>query len=125
MNYFSDLKIFYSNCIYKGNAWTQAQSSQLLEQIKIELNTINNLEFKGINVNTMRGETQNFQVTILSTFSDFKNNIDLFESLDLNERVRRAATRIKGFHFGEIRIEHARHRSVFADFNHPELLKEF
>lgn len=124
MNYFSELKIFYSNCRYNGNAWTQAQS-ELMTNLKNALDVINDLEFKGFNVNTMRGETQNFQVTVLSTYRKLKSDIDFIESLNLNEIVRLAASKVKGFIFEEVRIEHTRHRSIYENFNNAALIREF
>ena len=125
MNYFSDLKIFYGNCKYQSNSWTQTQSNYLITELKNELNAINDLEFKGINVSTMRGGTQNFQIVIVSTFNKLSNEVDLIESLNLNEKARNAAAKISGFFFDEVRIEHTRHRCVYENFNHPDLLKEF
>lgn len=125
MNYFSDLKLFFGGCKYNSNTWTQAQSNFLLTQLKEQLDVINDLEFKGINISTMRGDSQNFQIVIVGTFNKLSNEVDLIESLSLNEKVRRAATRIPGFYFDEIRIEHARHRCAYENFNHPELLREF
>lgn len=125
MNYFSELKIFYSNCRYQGNAWTQAESNRLLQELKNKLEDIDELEFQGINLSTVRGGTQNFQITVVGTFDKFSNSVDYVESLNLNEVARMAGSSINGFIFEEIRIEHTRHRSMFGSFNVPALLREY
>ena len=69
MKYYSELKIIFSNCLYNGGSWVGAQDT-LLSVIKGQLGFIQDLDFKGLNSNVVRGDHSSFTVTVFGVFSE-------------------------------------------------------
>ena len=112
MKKYSDLKIILSNCLSGGTAWNTI-GSQLIENLYQEMTGINNLEFKRINSNTVRGEHNSFTLILVGVFFNLSTNQDRETISNLLEYVRNAANRIPDFTYSEIRIEHTRYYSIW------------
>lgn len=122
MKKFSELKILFSNCLSGGTGWNTV-GSELIQNLYKEMITINDLEFKKINSNTVRGEHNSFTLIITSVFYNLSTQQNRENVSKLLEHVRNAANRISGLTYTEIRIEHTRHFTIFSDLEHKILSK--
>lgn len=112
MKKYSDLKIIFSNCLAGGTAWNTI-GSQIIENLYTEMTHIDNLEFKRINSNTVRGEHNSFTLVLVGVFFNLSTKQDRDSISNLIEYVRNAANKIPDFVYTEIRIEHTRHFSIW------------
>ena len=122
MNKYSELKIIFSNCLSGGTAWNVI-SSNLVQNLYNEMLTVQDLDFKKINSNTVRGEHNSFTLTLTGVFYNLSQQQNRNNVSKLLEYVRNAASKIESFTFTEIRIEHTRHFSIFSDLEHETLAK--
>lgn len=122
MKKFSELKIIFSNCLSGGTGWNEI-GSQLIQNLYNEMLTVEGLEFKKINSNTVRGEHNSFTLTLTGVFFNLSTSQNREAISRLLEFVRNAANKIIELTYSEIRIEHTRHLSVFSDLEHKILAK--
>jgi len=122
MKKYSDLKIVLSNCLAGGTGWNEI-SSILIKNLYDEMANVEDLEFKKINSNTVRGEHNAFTLVLVGVFYNLKQNQKRTGASKLLEYIRNAANRIIELTYTEIRIEHARHFEIFSDMEHKTLSK--
>ena len=122
MKKFSELKVIFSNCLSGGTAWNTI-GSELVDNLYREMLTVNDLEFKKINSNTVRGEHSSFTLILAGVFYNLSTQQSRENLSTLLEYVRNAANKIVALTYTEIRIEHTRHYSIFSDLEHKILSK--
>jgi hypothetical protein len=108
----SELKIIFSNCLAGGTAWNSI-GSELIQNLYAEMVNINNLEFKKINSNTVRGEHNSFTLVLVGVFYNLTMKQNRDDMSNLLEYLRNAANKISSFTYSEIRIEHTRNFSTW------------
>ena len=122
MKKFSELKIIFSNCLSGGTAWNTI-GSELINNLYKEMVSVNDLEFKKINSNTVRGEHNSFTLVLAGVFYNLSTQQNRETLSKLLEYLRNAANKIVELTYTEIRIEHTRHFSIFSDLEHRTLSK--
>jgi len=113
MKKFSELHIIFSNCLSGGTAWNEI-TSQLVENLYEEMTSVEGLEFKKINSNTVRGQHNSFTLSLFGVFYKFKTKHVHNSTSLLLEQIRNATNKIKELTYTEIRVEHTRHLSNFS-----------
>jgi len=119
---YSELKIILSNCLIGGSAWNSSQND-LLDTIRQALYDTSGIEFRAINTNNVSGEHTSTTIAIAGTFFNLAENVNKTDMLDMELMMTMIVQKIPGFTCAEVRIEHTRHRSSFADTLHPRLAK--
>lgn len=122
MKRFSELKILFSNCLSGGTGWNVI-SSKLVENLYEEMLDVEDLEFKKINSNTVRGNHNAFTLVLVGVFYGLKTKQKRDEASKLLEYIRNAANRVPDFTYTEIRVEHTRHMAIFDSLEHKILSK--
>lgn len=112
MKRYSELKIIFSNCLYNGSSWVGTQD-ELLSVIRSQLGFIQDLDFKGLNSNVVRGDHSSFTVSVFGVFYKYTNEQDRDNIINLEMFTTIVAKKIPDFMFSEVRIEHTRNKSLF------------
>jgi hypothetical protein len=112
MKKYSELTIIFSNCLEGGTGWNTIKST-LMENLYSELSSVEGLEFKLINSNTVRGEHNSFTLIFGGVFYNLMKEQTQDKASKLLEYIRNAANRLEGFTYSEIRIENTRHMTIF------------
>jgi len=112
MKKYSEMTIIFSNCLSGGTGWNTI-SSKLMEHLYAELSSIDGLEFKLINSNTVRGEHNSFTLSYSGVYYNLSQQQSQKGASTLLEFVRNAANRTESFSYSEVRIENARHMTIF------------
>lgn len=113
MRKYSELTIIFSNCLEGGTGWNTIQS-KLMDSLYKELSSIEGLEFKLINSNTVRGEHNSFTLIYSGVFYNLMKEQTQDKASKLLEYIRNAANRVESFSYSEIRIESTRHLTIFT-----------
>jgi len=98
------LLINLSNCVYNGNVFDNDVET-LESLIQTELDTISNLEFRGVGCSMVRGDTDSLTLGAPAAYYNSTANLTESESLSLRSAVVTAMTNITGLTISEIRIE--------------------
>jgi len=122
MKKFSELKVIFSNCLSGGTGWNTI-GSQIVENLQKEMSSIDGLEFKKINSNTVRGEHNSFTLILTGVFYNLSTKQNRQSVANLIEYIRNASNKIIELTYTEIRIEHTRHFAIFSDLEHQVLSK--
>jgi hypothetical protein len=112
MKRYSELTIIFSNCLDGGTGWNTIQSA-LTSNLYDEMADIQGLEFKLLNSNTVRGEHNSFTLIFSGVYYNLSQQQNQDKTSKLLEYARNAANKISGFTYSEIRIENARHLTIF------------
>lgn len=112
MKRYSQLTIILSNCLSGGTGWNTI-SSQLIENLYKEMASIEGLEFKLINSNTVRGEHNGFTLIVGGVFYNLQTKQSNETASNLLEYTRNAVNRISDLTYSEVRVEHTRHLTAF------------
>jgi hypothetical protein len=123
MQKFSDLKIIFSNCLYKGSSWAITQD-MLFKTIRSKVEEIEGIEFKGINCNSVRGDHNAFTITIVGVFYNFTQKPNRAGMIDLEMLTVSLLQTIPDLTFSEVRVNHTRHMSEFKGL-HPQLARTY
>ena len=114
MKKYSELKIILSNCLSGGTGWSTI-TSNLITNIQNEIQSINDLEFKRVNSNTVRGEHNAFTIILTGVYFNLKQKQNREDASKLLEYIRNAANKITELTYSEIRIEYTRNYVLFSE----------
>ena len=98
------LTIVLSNSVYSGNVFI-ADIEGLEADIRTEMDTIANLEFRGVGCSMVRGDTDSLTLGVSAAYFSSSANLTSAEALSLRTSVNTAISNITGLVVSEVRVE--------------------
>jgi len=117
----SELRIIFENCVTGSNTWIDVQD-EIIEQLRLIIKDILNLEFEGLHVTKIRGDRIAHTVAFSGVFYNTLEKLTYMQLEQLKETVKLKLIGFYDFSYEQLKINHIRILSDFGTWNHKHLI---
>jgi len=116
----SQLRVIFENCVTGSNTWIDVEN-ELVEQLRLIIKDILDLEFEGLHISKIRGDRVAHTIAFSGVFYNTMDKLTFMQLEHLKEEIQLKLIGFHDFSYGELRINHVRTLSDFQAWNNKHL----